>query len=244
LSLAVVGTTLVVAGANTLNMFLERDLDAKMERTRTRPLPSGRLRPEIALFFGLTLTLLGQAMLTRWVNAETGMLAASAWVLYVWAYTPLKSRTPYALHVGAIPGAIPPLIGWAAVTGGVDHTAWVLFLILFAWQLPHFVAISVYRQAEYARAGLQVGPVAHGADAGWRSMARGMALMLAVSVLPFWTPLFSVGYACVAGAFGLFWAGVIAIGLRHRSDAWAKRSFFASLPYLVAVLTALALGAP
>jgi heme O synthase-like polyprenyltransferase len=153
LLVALVSTAMVVGAANALNMYAERDSDALMSRTRHRPLPSGRLSPEIALAFALVLASLGLNVLGLSSGGLPCLLTALAFGSYVLVYTPLKRVTPYALHVGALPGAIPPLIGYAAVNGELGAAAWWLFAILFVWQLPHFLAIALFRSADYARAG-------------------------------------------------------------------------------------------
>ena len=242
--LALLGTVLVVAAANTFNMYLERDSDRAMERTRNRPLPSGRLAPEVALWFGLALALIGLPLLSLCVNALTGLLAAVALVSYVLVYTPLKRITPYALHVGAVPGAIPPLIGWAAVTGSLDRRALLLFAILFFWQLPHFLAIAIFRQREYERAGLRVMPAARGLPSTKRAIVLHSLLLLAASLLPAFMgmagPVYLVFIGALAGAF----VGWGVYGLRKEAGPrWARSLFFASLPYLVLVFGALVVSA-
>ncbi len=244
LLLALLGTVLVVGAANTLNMYLERDSDRAMERTRNRPLPAGRLSPEVALWFGVALALVGLPLLTFEVNPLTGLLAALALVSYVLVYTPLKRITPYALHAGAVPGAIPPLIGWAAVTGAIDRRALVLFAILFFWQLPHFLAIAIFRQREYERAGLRVMPAARGLPSTKRAIVLYSSLLLAASLLPAFIgmagPVYLVAIGALAGAF-MGW-GVY--GLREEAGPrWARSLFFASLPYLVLVFGALVASA-
>ena len=142
-ALTVTATAAVVAAANALNMYRGRDVDARMARTRTRPLPSGRLSPEVALWFGVVLAFTGISALTFLINPLSGLLSALAISLYVLVYTPLKRVTPYALHVGAIPGAIPPLIGWASVTGELSLPALSVFAILLVWQIPHLSLIHI-----------------------------------------------------------------------------------------------------
>src|SRR5262245_5371775 len=156
------GVALIVAGANALNMYLERDVDALMARTKNRPLPSGRMEPSVALWFGIGCSAVAVPAITWLVNPLTGFLAALSLVLYVCAYTPLKRRSTAALLVGAVPGAMPPLLGWTAVTGSLDAPGLALFLTLYVWQLPHFIAISMFRAEDYARAGLKVVPVEPG----------------------------------------------------------------------------------
>ncbi len=245
LVLGVVGTALVVGSANALNMYLERDVDALMTRTRARPLPSGRLAPEVALIFGVAIGLIGLVMLTFLVNPLTGLLAAIALLSYVLVYTPLKPVTPYALHVGAVPGAMPPLIGYAALTGTIAWEGLALFAILFIWQLPHFAAITIFRREEYARAGLQVVSVARGDQGARRFVAFYAAVLCAVTLAPlafgFATPL----YVVIALLTGLPFLALSLWGLHPRSQGdvagqkWARRTFFASMPYLVLVFGAL-----
>src|SRR5580692_10692883 len=158
--LALAGTTLIVASANVLNMWWERDTDGLMARTRNRPLPAGRLPPDVALVYGLALGASSIPMLMA-VNALTAALGVLALATYVLAYTPLKRHTSLALLVGAIPGAMPPLMGWTSATGSLVAASaprmggLLLFLLLFVWQLPHFIAIALFRAEDYARAGLK-----------------------------------------------------------------------------------------
>src|SRR5438552_3753678 len=151
-----VGTVLIVAAANVLNMYLERDSDALMKRTMNRPLPAGRMDPQLALRFGLALAAVSVPLLTFAVGPLPGLLASVALVSYVLLYTPLKRYTAAALLVGAVPGAIPPLIGWTAATERLDLPGVLLFAVMFLWQVPHFLAITLFRREEYARAGLVV----------------------------------------------------------------------------------------
>lgn len=238
------GTAAVVAAANTMNMVLERDVDALMERTRGRPLPSGRLTPEEATVFGAALALLGLGFLTFRVGAVTGLLAAIALVSYVLLYTPLKRVTPWALHVGAIPGAIPPLLGWTSVTGRLDAPALSLFLLLFVWQLPHFMAITLFRGDEYRRAGLRVYAAALGERRTRRAIVSHSLLMVAVSYLPYALGLGSAAYLVMASVLGALFTALAVYGERTSGGArWARWLFFASLPYLVLVYGALIVAA-
>lgn len=235
LLVTLVGTAMVVGAANSLNMFLERDVDALMERTRQRPLPSGRVAPETALGLGVLSAVAGLAVLSFWVSPLTGFLAAIALLSYVLVYTPLKRVTPYALHVGAVPGAIPPLIGYASVTGRVDAPALSLFAVLFVWQLPHFIAISLFRRDEYARAGLRVHGAVRALDATRRAIWGYSMLMILVSFVPLWVGLGSVTYALLAAAAGVAFVS-FALATRRRTAAlWARGVFFATLPYLVLI---------
>jgi protoheme IX farnesyltransferase len=210
-----------------------------MARTADRPLPAGRLTPAEVLCFGLVSGGLGGVYLLAFVNAATAVLAALTLGLYVLVYTPLKRVTPWALHVGAVPGAIPPLIGWASVTGTLDAGALSLFLILFVWQLPHFLAIAIFRQSEYEKAGLRVLPAVKGLSATKREIALYSPLLLAVSLLPIWTNAAGAAYASVAALCGVLFAALGFYGLRADAGTrWARRLFFASMPYLVVVFTA------
>jgi protoheme IX farnesyltransferase len=244
LLIAMFGTALVVAAANALNMYIERDTDALMRRTASRPLPSGRLSPEVALWFALVCGVVGLSVLVLFVNLPSAGLALAALASYVLAYTPLKRNTGYALHVGAVPGAIPPLIGWASMTGSLAPRAWPLFLILLVWQLPHFLAIATFRREEYARAGLVVQPNASGLAATKRSILIYSALLIVVSLSPLSVGMAGAWYAAVALALGFAFFAFAAFGRGGKSvDRWAKLLFLASLPYLVLVYAALVVSA-
>ncbi len=241
---ALLGTALVVGSANTLNCWLERDIDRLMARTRNRPLPAGRLSPSVALAFGLVLGGVSIPLLTLGVNRLTGLLAAIALVSYVAVYTPLKQKTPAALLVGSVPGALPPLIGWTAATGRLEWAGIALFGILFFWQLPHFIAIAIFREAEYTRAGFRVLPAVRGLRVAKVHAVIHSFLLLAVTVSL--VPLHVAGWRYLAVALVLggamvvlslrgFWAGA---GAR-----WARQLFAASLVYLPLLFAALALDA-
>lgn len=240
LALALLGTVLVVAAANALNMYLERDSDAAMVRTRGRPLPSGRLSPKFALWFGVALAWIGIAMLTFVIDPLTALLAAIALLSYVLAYTPLKQVTPWALHVGAVPGAIPPIMGWTSMTGSIEPAALVLFAILFVWQLPHFCAIALFRQREYELAGVRVLPSIKGTAYTKRAIVRYLVVLLLVSLLP---PLVGLGgpvYLAVAVVLGGIFLGWGIYGLRPDAQtAWARSLFLVSMPYLLLLFVAL-----
>lgn len=244
LLLAMFGTALVVGSANALNMYLERDCDALMERTRLRPLPTGRISPELALWFGVGIGLAGLCLLTFLVNPMAGLVAAVALVSYVLIYTPLKRVTPFALYVGAIPGAVPPVIGWASMTGELGTPALMLFAILFAWQLPHFLAISMFRHEDYRRAGLVVYPNTSGMFGTKLHMLLTLVALITVTLLPPLAGMAGTSYlvvAALAGAAFLIWG---LMGLRRSAGLrWARSLFFASMPYLVIVFGALVFGA-
>ena len=244
LALVLVATSFVMGSANALNMYLERDVDAEMERTCMRPLPTGRLAPRVALWFGLSLGVVGLAILTAGVNPTTGLLGGVALVSYVLAYTPLKRVTPLALFVGAVPGAMPPLLGWTAMTGAVDLQALVVFSILFFWQIPHFCAIAISRESEYRRAGIRVFSVANGLRFTKWVIVVFSAVMVAVSALPAFVGLTGLAYLVVAMLVGGLFLGWALRGMRDDAGvAWARSLFFASMPYLVLVYTALVVAA-
>jgi protoheme IX farnesyltransferase len=237
------GSAMVVAGANALNMFLERDTDGLMSRTRTRPLPDGRLAPEIALVLGLALSAISVPWLTFAVSPMTGLLAAIALVSYVVLYTPMKRTSPAALLVGAVPGAIPPLMGWSAVRGTVDAPGLVLFGIMFFWQVPHFLAIATFRREEYARAGMKVLPVVYGDRVTRHHVVRYLAALLLTSILlvPFGVggPFYLAAALTLGGAF----FAVGAWGLRRTAGArWARGLFLMSMIYLCGLFAALTFG--
>src|SRR5688572_26011141 len=159
LASAMFGIALLSSGIATLNQYMERDLDRRMRRTASRPLPSGKLEPFKALLFGAALTLAAEAYLAAFVNLLTAGLGVAVIVGYLGCYTPLKTRTSLSTVVGAFPGAMPPLMGWTAATGSATAEAWALFAILFMWQFPHFLAIAWMYREDYARAGICMLPV-------------------------------------------------------------------------------------
>jgi protoheme IX farnesyltransferase len=240
---ALAGVALVVAGANALNMYLERDVDALMTRTRNRPLPAGRLQPEVALYFGVACAVVAVPLLAVAVNPLTAFLAALSLVLYVLAYTPLKRKSTAALIVGAVPGAMPPLLGWTAATGSLDAPGIALFLILFVWQLPHFLAISIFRVDEYTRAGLKVVPAVRGLPAARLQIGVYSLLMLAVSLQVFRAGIGGPFYVAAALALGGGLVTLAAYGLGRNGDArWARWYFLYTLVYLPSLMAALALS--
>jgi len=239
--LTLVGTALVVAAANVLNMYLERDTDALMPRTMYRPLPSGRIRPKLALGFGLLLTATSVPLLAFAVGWLPGLLAAIALVSYVLIYTPMKRYTPAALLVGSVAGAIPPLIGWTAATGSIDLPGVLLFAVLYLWQVPHFLAITVVRSKEFARAGLQVqANQPDGERKARRSIVWYTSILVAISLLFVPLGVAGVGYlaaALISGAL-FFWIGLR--GLYPESGPrWARNVFLASLAYITVLLAGL-----
>src|SRR5499426_1509178 len=179
-----IGTLLAAGGTLALNQYWERDVDGRMERTRGRPLPDGRLAPLEALAFGTAVTVAGVAYLAAFVNALAAGVTATIAILYLFAYTPLKLRTALCTVVGAVPGALPPVTGWVAAREDFSVGAWVLFGILFLWQLPHTLAIARLYRDDYARAGVRVLPVVDVGSATERQIVSACLGLLAVSLLP------------------------------------------------------------
>jgi len=244
LALALLGTALVVSGANALNMYIERDIDGLMKRTKDRPLPAGRMPARFALIFGVITSVIAVPILAIGVNGTTALLAILANLLYVLAYTPLKQRSHWALQVGAVPGAIPPLLGWTAATGRVDEGGLVLFAILFFWQIAHFHAIALFRKLEYGRAGLVVLPNIEGDEAARHSIVRHASALAAVSLLLYPLHVAHGIYLVSAILLGAFFVGISLLGLRKDATLrWARSVFGASLLYLVALFAAIALDA-
>jgi protoheme IX farnesyltransferase len=238
--LAMLGTVLIVAGANALNMYIERDIDGRMDRTKDRPLPAGRLAPRVALWFGVAVSAVAVPILAIGVNLTTALLAVLAHLSYVLAYTPLKQRSPAALLVGAVPGAMPPLLGWTAATGSVGWGGLVLFGILFFWQVPHFLAISIFRKDDYARAGLKVLPNTAGLRATKHGIVRYLLALVAVSLLLVPLGVERQGYLAWAGILGAVFFGWGCYGLRDAAGArWARSLFAVSIVYLVLLFCAL-----
>ena len=231
-----IGTALVAGGASALNQYWEREADARMERTRLRPLPAGRVTPAEALAFGLAVAGAGLVLLAT-INGLTALLGLGALASYVLAYTPLKRITSLCTVVGAIPGALPPMMGWAAARGTVDAGAWALFGVLFLWQLPHFLAIGWIFREDYARGGF---PMLTVVDADGRSTARQMMLYSAALI-----PVTLVAGALASAGTGYLW-GAFALGLVFfgastrfawtRSVSAARGLFLVSILYLPALL--------
>src|SRR5438309_4571403 len=237
----VVGTLLAAGGTLALNQYWERDVDARMERTRARPLPDGRLAPLEALLFGGAVTLVGLAYLGALVNTLSLVVTALTTALYLFAYTPLKLRTPLCTIVGAVPGALRPVTGWVASRDDLGVGAWVLFGIMFLWQMPHTLAIARLYRDDYARAGVRLLPVvdAEGTSTE-RQIVTGCLALLAVSLLP--TLIGLAGPIYFVGAF-LLGAAFVVLGARQAlapSAGSARRVLLASLLYLPVLLALLA----
>jgi heme o synthase len=232
------GTMLVAGGTAALNQYVERDMDAVMRRTASRPLPSGQLQPREVLFFGISTIILGAAWLVLAVNGLAALLALATSLLYLGAYTPLKTRTTLATAVGAIPGALPPLIGWAAATGSLSLGAWVLFGILFFWQFPHFMAIAWMYREDYARAGILMLPVVDKkGDATFRQIVCTSTILVWVSVLPSVMGMAGLRYFFGALVLGMFLLQVSLWANRSRTNVrakWLMHATVAHIPLLLA----------
>ena len=240
---SVLGTMLVASGAATLNQWMERRFDAQMRRTARRPIAGGRIEPGRALAFGWLLSLVGVGYLVVTANALAAVLAAMTLASYLFMYTPLKRRTSFCTLVGAIPGAMPPLIGWAAARGSVSAEAWLLFAIVFLWQFPHFMAIAWMYREDYDRAGYKVLP--HG-------RAR-VPIVIVQTVLPLFALVCVTLLQALRGTAGvLYTGGLVLLGLgfltcglqfvSKRSGSSARRLLFASILYLPPVFLLLSLG--
>lgn len=235
-----VGVGLAVGGANAFNMWWERNTDGLMSRTKRRPLPTGRVPAAVAFKFAAALSLASLVVLALGTNLLTACLAGLAIFSYVAVYTPLKYKTPSALIIGAVPGAAPPLLGWTAITDSVDPPAIVLFAILLVWQLPHFIAIAIYRKQEYARAGIKVVPLVRG-----EPIAKIQAVAWALVLVPLTLLLVPIGgagliYFVSAALLGAAFLGWSFTGLDNDAGVrWARNYFLASLVYLPALTLAL-----
>jgi protoheme IX farnesyltransferase len=237
----ILGTALIVGSANTLNMWLERDIDCLMARTRNRPLPRRRLTPHTALIFGVVQGVLSLPALAM-VNLVTAALGLVALLMYVGVYTPMKQRSHWATWIGAIPGALPALMGWTAATGRVDLAGLAVFGVLFFWQIPHFHAIALYRQRDYDAAGLHTLPGTHGIAAARRHIVFYLFVQVAVSLLLVPLGVAGVTYLVTAAVLG---AGVLlqgSSGLRTGGTKWARQVFLASIIYLPILFAVMVLG--
>jgi protoheme IX farnesyltransferase len=239
----VLGTALTAAGASVLNQYVERELDLKMARTANRPLPTGRILPTEALLFGVFLSVVGVLYLAVCVNPLTSLLGAVTLASYVWVYTPMKRWTTLCTVVGAIPGAIPPLMGFTAVHGSFSVEAWTLFGILFLWQMPHFLAIAVLYKDDYAAGGFKMLPcVDPDLTATGRQMVTYLLSLLPITLLPFGLRMAGPIYFVAAFILGIWFLtyGVKAALSRTRQDA--RKLFFVSIIYLPLLLGILMLN--
>ncbi len=225
------GTALIVGSANTLNMWLERDVDCLMARTRNRPLPKRRLDATTALWFGAIQGAFALPTLAR-VNLVTAALGLVALLLYVGVYTPMKQRSHWAVWVGGVPGAMPALMGWTAATGRIELAGLAVFGVLFFWQVPHFHAIALYRQRDYDAAGLKTLPGTHGAVAARREIAFYLVIQVLVSLALVPLGIVGIPYLVTAGALGALVLVQGFSGLRAGDARWARNVFLASIIYL------------
>lgn len=237
---ALIGIALVAASSSTLNQVFERRTDARMTRTASRPLPAGRLLTAEALLFGLATGLLGCVWLAVFVNVLTALLSFATLILYAAVYTPLKRRTSLCTAVGAIPGALPPVLGYAAASGTVDRNAFAVFAIMFLWQFPHFLAIAWLYREQYARAGLRMLPAVLPCRGVTGLLSTVYALvLLPVSLLPSQFGIAGNGYFWTAAVLGVGYLACAVLFLRHEAPPTARRLLWSSLVYLPLVLTAL-----
>jgi protoheme IX farnesyltransferase len=230
---AVAGTALVAGGAAVLNQLYERDTDALMRRTRLRPLPSGRVTPGDARNFGLGLSIAGLALLALRANWLAASIALGTLLVYLAIYTPMKRRTPLATLVGAVPGALPALIGWTASHGSVAPGGAALFAIVFFWQIPHFMAIAWLYRDDYGKAGFPMLPVIEpeGRRAGRQALWYAVALVPA-SLVPWWVGVAGAIYFAVALTLGVALVALAARFNGSRSESSARALFFGSIAYL------------
>ena len=236
---ACVGTALVASGTAALNQWMEREVDGKMRRTEKRPLPAGRLAPARAFWFGVVLSVAGVGYLAAMVNGLTGFLGAFTCLTYLLCYTPLKKLTPHSTLVGAFPGAMPILMGYAAATGRLTLEGWVLYGILFLWQFPHFLSIATLYREDYERGGIVMLPVVEPDGAATRRQIVGYTVaLLVVSVLPTLLGLSGAVYFCGTLALGL---AFLYFGLGVRTRLQARRLLQASVIYLPLVYTLMVL---
>jgi len=239
----VLATACLVVSANTLNCWIEREIDALMRRTRERPLPTGRIEPGVALASGSFLAAISLTTLALVTNPLTTILGAAALVSYAAIYTPLKRFTPWSVIVGAVPGALPPLMGWTAATGELGLGGWYLFGVLFFWQLPHFIAISVYLREDFRRGGLPVMSIAFSPPTVRRIIFAFTLVLVAWSLLPQFLGLAGTLYTVVAAVLGCVCIYFAAAGLgRKACDRQARRVFLWSLLYLPFLIAAYLLG--
>lgn len=231
--IAMIGVALAGGGASVLNQYLERDVDGKMQRTKNRPLPSGVVSPAVALYLGVFMALAGCFLLLFYVNLLTAFLALQSTFLYVLVYTPMKRLTWWNTSVGAIPGAMPPLMGWAAATDSLNAGAWILFAVMYIWQHPHFFAIAWMYRDDYERGGLKMLPVVKPDGRNMSAQVIGFCvLMIPVSLVP--TLIDMSGWVYFAGALVLG-IGFLTYGVafvRDKSERNARTLMRASLIYL------------
>jgi protoheme IX farnesyltransferase len=238
----VVGGYLMAGGANAINMYIDRDIDDRMSRTRLRPLPAGRMNPVAVLAFGIALATAATFVLATYANPVTALLALGGFYFYVFIYTRwLKRSTPQNIVIGGAAGAFPPLVGWAAVTGGVDLTALHLFAIVFYWTPPHFWALALLKQHDYAKAGVPMAPLVWGERDTLDEMLRYAIVLVALTLLPVTLGALGVWYLVVAVALGgAFLASLFQLRQKSASTRHAWRTYRLSLVYLALLFVAMA----
>jgi protoheme IX farnesyltransferase len=243
-ALTVIGGSLSAGGAAAVNHYWDRDIDAQMARTATRPVPSGRVRPRSALIYGLVLAALSFLLLASTVNLLSACLALSGFLGYVFVYTIwLKRSTPQNIVIGGAAGAVPPLVGWSAVTGGLDPAALYLFAIVFYWTPPHFWALSLLMKDEYARVGVPMMPVVHGEAETRRQIVLYTGLLVVLTMLPvvfgFFGAIYAVAAVVLGGAFL-----ALSVRLQRLADRRsALRTYLYSLAYLALLFCAMVVDA-
>jgi protoheme IX farnesyltransferase len=236
-----VGGYLMAGGANAVNMYLDRDIDTQMSRTRLRPIPSGRMGPRSVLAFGIALATAATFLLARFTNVLTAVLALAGFYFYVFVYTRwLKRTTPQNIVIGGAAGAFPPLVGWAAMTGTIDLTAIYLFLIVFYWTPPHFWALALLKQGDYGRAGVPMAPLVWGERETMHQMAWYNVILIALTLLPAAFGAFGIIYLVSAAVLGaILLIGVIRVST---SAQWTKPAWWVykfSLLYLALLFVAM-----
>lgn len=239
----VIGTALVASGASAFNQVYERHTDGLMRRTRLRPMPDGRIRPTEGLIYAAVLCVAGITLLATGATPLSAIVAMATLTFYAVIYTPLKLKTSFATVIGAIPGALPPVIGWTAAANELSRGAWVLFGIVFLWQLPHFLAIAWMYREDYARAGFPMLPVIQpdGRSTARQSVAYASAL-LPVSLAPTLVGMATPAYFVAALILTLAFIGLTLRFARTRSEVDARRVFFGSITYLPILWTVMILG--
>ncbi|MEM9695088.1 MAG: heme o synthase [Myxococcota bacterium] len=235
-TVAILGLALVISSANALNMLLERDSDAMMRRTRDRPLPAGRMTPAAALLAGAVMAVVGIPLMMVSGGVLPTALAAAALFLYVSVYTPMKRRSVWALHVGAIPGALPPLVGWTVATGSIDAPGVALFAVLFWWQLPHFIAIATFRRDDYMAAGIRVLPSRRSLRSTWTHTVWTTVGLVVSSLVLVGLGLDHLVFSLAAVGLGAWLTAAVLRGSHlqrygDEADAWARKVFVATLVY-------------
>jgi protoheme IX farnesyltransferase len=239
--IVLVGGYMMAGGANAVNMYLDRDIDTRMSRTRLRPIPSGRMGPRAVLAFGVALATAATFLLARFTNVLTAVLALAGFYFYVFVYTRwLKRTTPQNIVIGGAAGAFPPLVGWAAMTGTIDLTAVYLFLIVFYWTPPHFWALALLKQRDYGRAGVPMAPLVWGERETMRQMMWYNVILIALTLLPATFGAFGIIYLVTAAVLGaILLVGVIRVGTSAdwTQPAWWVYKF--SLLYLALLFVAM-----